>query len=1061
MRKALIVCITLLVLAAAALLAAPRFIDLDWYRGTITAELRRTTGLPVEVAGPLSLSLLPTPRLSAAAIRIANPAGAAVPDLLRATSVEVRLAVAPLLTGKLVFRSLTLVDPVLDRTHLPRTPPDFALERLAIVNGTILGGTIPSGERIDGLALTASLADSGGPAHAAGGLTLRGTHVDFELDIDRIAERMPFRLALDLPAKTHLLINGDATAPSGGALTLDAKATLTGEDFAAFARLAHRPMPAALARPFTAAATLAGSTAELRVEALDVVLDDMHATGALRIAATSPASISLTLALNQLNLDRPASAAAPSAGADAAAPFAPSLPADLSGQIDLTLGALRWHGGIIRDARLQATLDHGAIDIPRLVAALPGGSGLSLNGRLDAASGQRQFRGAVELDSDNLRALLDWLGMSTGAIPADRLRKLTLSSQFTALPDRVEIGSVDLTIDATRLTGAATVALRQRVAIGARLAIDQLNLDAYLPAVSPDNPAQAPRQDQAQNAARDQAANGYTLLFDGFDANIDAAIDTLTWRGQPARGVHLAATLQDGALTLRQATIADIAGATATASGALSGSGESGWHAAIALQGPEIAHLVRLVAPDSAASLLLSGPFTAKTDIAGERGGIAVDLDLAALGGRARITGEIADSVDLGIEVAHPSFAALMRNVVAGYQPAGGDPGAVKLAGRLSETKGLLSAREMTLSVGGLTIEGDAIFERRSGRPKLTADLRFGELALDRFLPVRQTAALVPSSVVPPTRPPLWLAQAGAAAVPPGAAARRWSREPFSLAALGLIDSDVTLSGEAFSWGKWRIERPIAVLALAGGRLRLDQLSGGLFGGTIDASGELAAADGQAKLNLAMHHAALEQALQQIAGSGGLAGRADVDIGLATSGLSATELADHLQGNLTLASRDGTIAGIDLPAINARLNEGRGAIDLPGLVRGLSGGRTRYHSLDGTFRIADGIMRSDDLRLAAEAAEGRADATLDLPKWLIHSHLELRLTEHAAAPPLGATLDGAIDAPHIVFDVNALEGYLLQRGSGRPTARPGPPEPSNSPPPARPTLREPLTNPAR
>ena len=74
--------------------------------------------------------------------------------------------------------------------------------------------------------------------------------------------------------------------------------------------------------------------------------------------------------------------------------------------------------------------------------------------------------------------------------------------------------SLDLTVDATRLTGAATVALRQHPAIGARLAIDQLNLDAYLPAA----PA-AP--------ARDQAASGYAALFDAFQA---PSLDRTCWR---------------------------------------------------------------------------------------------------------------------------------------------------------------------------------------------------------------------------------------------------------------------------------------------------------------------------------------------------------------------------------------------------------------------------------------------------------------------------------------------------------------------------------------------------
>jgi len=1027
LRKILIVCATVLVLAAGALLAMPRFIDLDWYRGAITAELRRTTGQPVVIAGPLDLSLLPTPRLSAAAISIANPAGATLPDLLRATRVEAGLALAPLLTGNLVFRSLTLVDPVLDREHLP-SAPDFALERLTIVNGTILGG-----ERIDRLDVTASIADPAGPARAAGGLTMRGARFDFELDVDRITERMPFRLVLDMPSATRLLLTGEAITPAGAAPALEAKAKLTGTDFAAFARLAHRPVPTALARPFTATATVAAATDELRLDALDFVLDDLHGTGTLRLAAGTPSNFALALTLNQLDLDRLAGASLPERAGEAPAPFASVLSADLRGQLDLAVGALRWRDGTTRDVRLQAALDHGAIDVRRLAAVLPGGSGLSLSGSLDAAAEPRRFRGAVELDSDNLRVLLDWLGMTTGEIPADRLRKLTLSSQFTALPDRIDIAGVDLTIDATRLTGAATVALRQRPAIGARVAIDQLNLDAYLPGAT-------------GNPRQDASASDYATLLAAFDANIDATIETLTWRGQPARSVHLAATLQDNALTLREATVGDIAGASATASGAITGigSGDRGWRAVIALQGPEIAHVVRLLAPDSAVGGLLSGPFGAKSEIAGENGTVALDVDLTAFGGRGRITGEVAESaaapgIDLGIEASHPSFTALVRKLVPGYQPAGGDPGAVKLAARLNETRGLMSLRDMTLTVGGLAMEGETIFERRSGRPKLTADLRFGELTLDRFLSSRQAAELAPASAASPLLP------ADSEAAPSqGVLARQWSREPFALAALGLIDSDLTLTGDTFSWGKWRIERPVAVAGLANGVLHLDRLSGGIFGGTIEASGQLAAVDGKAKLDIAVHHAALDQMLQQVAGIGNLAGRADVDLGLATSGLSVAELIGRLQGSLTVASRDGTIAGIDLPAISTRLDEARGT-DLPGLLRGLSGGRTRYSALDGKFRVADGIMRSDNLHLLADAAEGRADATIDLPRWLLRSRLELRLTDHAAAPPLALTLDGAIDAPRMVLDINALESYLGQRDPGRVTAQPAPRDPLAGP----------------
>jgi len=1100
LRKVLILGIALLVLATGALFLAPRFIDSGWYRDAITVELHRITGREIAIAGPLVLTLLPNPGLIAEDVRFANPAGAAVPDMLRATRIDAQLALMPLLSGKLVLRSLTLIDPILDLERLAdgsanwrfarpvpgeagqgapsskqdaaeRAAPTIAIGRIAIANGTVHYRSGGIEERIDKLDLEASAQDIAGPAHAAGNLTVRGARLDFEIDIDRIAERVPLRLALALPAiGARVQLAGEFLKPPGGDVTFEGKATAASDDLAALSAAFGQPLPSGLARPFTANAELVAGPAEIRLDRLSFALDESHGTGALHIAPLAPTNLTLTLAVNQIDLDRLAtglpakpaitgSAVAKPPGApvpDPALPAAPAsptngfgIPSDLQGTIDLTVDALHWRGGIIRAARLQATLEHGALNVARLGGVLPGGSDLSLNGTLDAPAGRRQFRGAVELESNDLRLLLDWLGTSAAGIPADRLRKLTLSSRFSALPDRIEIAGIDLTVDATRLTGAATIALRQRLAVGARLAIDQLNIDAYLPAPATTSAATnaVPTGDVPPVSAADAPGRAATTLLTGFDANIDATIDTLTWRGQPARGVRLAATLQDGGLTVREATIADIAGAAALASGAMTGIGGNApsWHAVVTLKGPEIAHVIRLVAPGSALGSLIAGPFSARSDIAGERGGVALDLDLAAFGGRARVTGEVADStpnaagIDLGIEATHPSFAGLVRGAAPGYQPAGGDPGPIKLSGKISETGGFLAAREMTLSIGGLAIEGDATFDRTGVRPKLTADIRFNELALDRLLPARQTAALDAPAAVPPT---IWLAQASAAPASPGASPRRWSRETFDLAPLALLDADLSLAGDGLAWGKFRIERPVAVVALVDGVLRLDRLSGGVFGGTIEATGQIAAAGGQAKSGVTVRHAALEQALQDAAGIGVLAGRADIDLALATAGRSAAELVARLQGSGRLTSREGTISGVDLPAVSARLNENNRAIDLPGLFRGLTGGTTRYQTLEGDFRIADGLVQSDDLRLDADSGAARADLTIDLPKWLLRSRLELRLTGHPAAPPFAITLDGPLDAPRRIFDVNALESYLVQRGSGR-------------------TPRDPLKNPAQ
>lgn len=121
------------------------------------------------------------------------------------------------------------------------------------------------------------------------------------------------------------------------------------------------------------------------------------------------------------------------------------------------------------------------------------------------------------------------------------------------------------------------------------------------------------------------------------------------------------------------------------------------------------------------------------------------------------------------------------------------------------------------------------------------------------------------------------------------------------------------------------------------------------------------------------------------------------------------------------------MSGVNLPAANEWLKLLDRPFDLMALIRSGLGGRTAFTELAGSFRITDGIARSDDLRLTADGAAGQGTATFDLPHWTMASRIELRLTEIPRAPPVAVQLDGPIDAPREVFDVNPLQRFLGQR----------------------------------
>ncbi len=263
-----------------------------------------------------------------------------------------------------------------------------------------------------------------------------------------------------------------------------------------------------------------------------------------------------------------------------------------------------------------------------------------------------------------------------------------------------------------------------------------------------------------------------------------------------------------------------------------------------------------------------------------------------------------------------------------------------------------------------------------------------------------------------------------------------WSEEPIGFALLRRADLSLKLAAHSLAYGGWRVDAPSLTAVVADGALSLQQFTGSLLGGSIEASGGASdAAEPSLQGRLALKDVDLKQALATAGGADFIDGRFDVDARLATTGRSEAALVAHLAGDAALRSEGGSIAGINLKAMHDHLGAKPGG-DLAALLRSGVGGRTAFSTLEGNFRLADGVAGSDDLRFLAEDGDGRATASLDLAKWAMASRVEFRLAGLADAPPLVMRLDGPIDAPRTVFEVNALEQYLARRTEAQKPPRP-------------------------
>ena len=127
-RKVLIGFVGLIILAFAAVLIVPGFIDWNTYKNDITNQVASLTGRQLTIDGNIEMTVLPAPAITVNDVSFANAAGADVPHMVRLKSLEVRIALGPLLSGDIQVQKVRIVDPVVLLEILPDGQPNWAVE---------------------------------------------------------------------------------------------------------------------------------------------------------------------------------------------------------------------------------------------------------------------------------------------------------------------------------------------------------------------------------------------------------------------------------------------------------------------------------------------------------------------------------------------------------------------------------------------------------------------------------------------------------------------------------------------------------------------------------------------------------------------------------------------------------------------------------------------------------------------------------------------------------------------------------------------------------------------
>jgi len=255
--------------------------------------------------------------------------------------------------------------------------------------------------------------------------------------------------------------------------------------------------------------------------------------------------------------------------------------------------------------------------------------------------------------------------------------------------------------------------------------------------------------------------------------------------------------------------------------------------------------------------------------------------------------------------------------------------------------------------------------------------------------------------------------------------------------------------------------RPVSGIVKSDGQsLVFDGLKGGIGGGEANASIDARQTASGLALNARLQLVAVDGAALHYRALAMPAGRASMQMTLASQGRSASALTGALSGSGTVTLESARVAGLDPRAFDVaiRASDAGQATDdirLRKIVEPvLSGGALSVASAQIPFTIRDGRLRVGATTLDAEGARAIVSGGYDIPA----DQADIRATVASAAagqtasrPEIQVFAAGSPDALDRTVDVAALSSWLAVRAIDRETRRldsieRGEPTPASIPP---------------
>jgi uncharacterized protein involved in outer membrane biogenesis len=1053
LKKTFYALVALVVIAVLAALVGPSFVDWEDYKADIARELETATGRRIAIDGNVSLRLLPAPSLRANGVRIANVKGGAGAELANVGTLQMDLALWPLLRGRIIGTGVVLIKPQVSLEILANGKPNWLLRgapqsygRPQLIDDlTVRGGTIRYRNHALGQDVTvvgSDIAISGGEAGAPhlfkGTVQLGRSKLNARGSFTRRSGGL-YAVLLDighLDSASRLRYRGVASLGDRGP-RLSGKISLNGTRPHQFVRALAPKSPLGkgdvgwLKEKLSVTADLTVVGTEASIGGLKIRLGELEASGQLDASLSAKPRYRIALAFNRLDLDAVMARMATGKGKTAPRLALPRAVGRHPLTLEVTVNALIFRSEIIRDLHFRARLEKGAVQLHSLTAQLPGAADLQLIGGSTAAGARRNFDGRFSLSAGNLRGTLDWLGLDTSRVPAARLRRASASGKLSITPRGIALRDTKLDVDTSRIEGKFGLRFGKRPRLTADVSVDRMDVSAYLPrerpapvragVVAPDKPT-AKQDKKPKPAAKDRKQAATFQWRKRLDADFTVRVGRLTYAGRTASAALVTGAFERGVLTLTKARVTDLGGVSGEIRGTIA-QGAKQPKVDLEFDGSSatLSNALRLLRLKGHAALDRLGAVRAKGAIAGSKAGAKLDVTIAIAGGQARLDGDFVPSLAKAkyafkVALDHPRAEEVLRALAVTGLPADKRLGPVRMSGSVSGDLAKARFPELKIAIGKVAVSAAVEVEIARVRPLITGEIKTGDLTVEQLLAV-----------------PVALIASGTGSVN----AMRWSngppKEPLFLDGLKALDATLVVRPARVSVGSHKITDPLVELVLRDGVLDIKRMTGRIFGGNLSMRANLRSEKSTlVDAAMTLRAADLTEAGKLFPDAAFKAGKLNLDAALKARGTSIHGLIAGLNGTVSIKVRKGAVAGFDLAGINRRIATQTDAIGLINLLtEGMSTGTTKFKRLDGVVKFVNGVGRVDDLSLAAEGGSATGKGKIALIEGRLDGTAAFRFAAVKAAPPLTVAVSGGLNDLKAVFRFNALQRHLMSRHSGK------------------------------